>query len=74
MDLLEYNKFCELGCFTVRRFNKFWSSVWSDTTIEQVLMRSMKSSGGLTHGRGITQSGLSKWILSTIALTDISNE
>lgn len=43
-------------------------------TIEQVLMRSMKSSGGLTHGRGITQSVLSKWILSTIALTDVCNE
>lgn len=35
----------------------------SDMTIEQTLMRSMKSSGGLTYGRGITDSMLSKGVL-----------
>ena len=33
-------------------------------TIEQVLMRSMKTSGGLTRGRGLTDSVLSRWILA----------
>lgn len=36
--------------FTIRRSDKFWSGMWTDLTIEQVLMRSMKSQGGLTHG------------------------
>jgi len=31
-------------------------------TIEQTLMRSMKTIGGLAHGRGITDSTLNKWI------------
>ncbi|KYM95812.1 hypothetical protein ALC62_13539 [Cyphomyrmex costatus] len=59
---------------TIRRTNKYWSGIWSDMTIEQVLMRSMKSSGGLTHGRGISDSVLSKWILSSIILTEVCNE
>lgn len=43
-------KFTENGYFTIRRTDKFWSGVWSDMTIEQTLMRSMKATGGLTHG------------------------
>lgn len=29
-------------------------AVWMDMTLEQVLMRSMKTQGGLTHGRGLS--------------------
>lgn len=32
-------------------------------TIEQILMGSMKSSGGLTHSRRMTDSMLTKWVL-----------
>ena len=53
------------GLFTVRHSGKFWSGIWTDMCIEQCLMRPMKSVGGLTHGRGITESTLSKWILGT---------
>ncbi|CAH0746943.1 unnamed protein product [Bemisia tabaci] len=60
----EFKSFSQKGFFAIRRSNKFWSGLWSDLTIEQVLMRSMKSSGGLTHGRGITESTLAKWISS----------
>lgn len=73
MDLFEYNKFCTSGNFTIRRTDKYWSGIWTDMTIEQVLMRSMKSSGGSTHGRGITDSVTAKWILSSIVLTDVCN-
>lgn len=59
-----YKKFTS-GVFTIRRTEKFWSGIWSDMTIEQTLMRSMKTSGGLTHGRGITPSTLAKWVKST---------
>jgi len=54
--------FKDNGYFTIRRTNKLWSGVWSDMTIEQVLRRSMKTSGGLTRGRGITESTISSWI------------
>lgn len=73
MDLLEYSKFYISGNFAIRRSDKVWSGIWTDMTIEQVLMRSMKSSGGLTHGRGITDSVTAKWILSSIVLTDVCN-
>ena len=48
--------FVEYGYFTIRRTDKLWSGVWSDMTIEQVLMRVMKASGGLTGGWGISES------------------
>ena len=35
---------------TVQRTNKNWTGIWSDLAIEQTLMRSIKSRGGLTGG------------------------
>lgn len=67
----EFEKFVSQGFFTMRRNDSFWSGVWSDMTIEQTLMRSMKSTGGLTRGRGVSDSVLSKWILGTTATHDI---
>lgn len=57
--------------FTIRRSEKFWSGLWSDLTIEQVLMRSMKSQGGLTHGRGISSSVLSRWTGGMVFMLNI---
>ncbi|CAG9761491.1 unnamed protein product [Ceutorhynchus assimilis] len=59
----DYDKFC--ASFTIRRLpDKFWQGLWTDITIEQVLVRSMKSEGGLTRGRGLTEAVLGKWVLS----------
>lgn len=58
----DWEKFVGDGYFTIRRTCKFWSGVWSDMTIEQVLMRAMKTTGGLTRGRRITDSTLSQWV------------
>ena len=44
------------GHHTVQRKNKNWSSIWTDLATEQTLMRSIKSRGGLTGGRGMTES------------------
>ena len=35
---------------------------WTDLIIEQVMMRSLKTSGGITRGRGITESVRQLWI------------
>lgn len=43
-------------------------------TIEQTLMKSMKSSGGLTHGRGITDSVLTRWTLGMAHMQNICDE
>lgn len=61
----EFNLFTKKGNFTVRRSGKILSCTWTDMCIEQCLMRPMKSIGGLTHGRSIPDSTLSKWILGT---------
>ena len=56
-----FKDFADKGYFTINRTASRWAGVWSDMTIEQTLMRSIKSSGGLTRGRGITDSVLAKW-------------
>lgn len=61
----EYDLFTNKGYFTVKRTSRYWSGTWTDMCIEQCLMRPMKSVGGLTHGRGVTESTISKWILET---------
>ena len=43
------------GFYAVRRSNRHCSGLWSDLTIEQMLMRSIKTCGGLTRGRGMTE-------------------
>ena len=58
----EFKQFTSNGFFTVRRSERFWSGTWTDMIIEQCLMRSMKSIGGLTHGRGITENTLMRWV------------
>jgi len=68
MDTLEethpavYAKFLE-GLFVLRRSDKYWSGISSDLYIEQVLMGSVKSVGGLTRGRGFQESTSLIWLL-----------
>ena len=45
--------------------------VWTDLIIEQVLMRSLKSSGGLTRGRGMTESVRHQWVYTMHACAAI---
>ncbi|KAG8186082.1 hypothetical protein JTE90_027076 [Oedothorax gibbosus] len=68
MEPIEFQKFTTEGYFTIRRSDKFWSGIWSDMTIEQTLMKNRKSSGGLTRGRGITDSLLTRLTMGLAAL------
>jgi hypothetical protein len=43
-------------------------------SIEQTLMRSMKCAGGLTQGRGITNSTVARWIMAMPSAMDISEQ
>ena len=45
MDADEYDKFVNYSYFTIRRTEKFWNGVWTDMTIEQALMKEIKSIG-----------------------------
>ena len=42
-------------------------------TMEQVLMRSLKSSGELSNGRGVTESTLARWVLTIPLCMHVSN-
>ena len=53
------------GYHIVRRSDKFFAGIGTDLMIEQELMRSVKTTGGLTHGRGMTDLQRTKWVLST---------
>ena len=43
------------GLHVVRRSDRLWAGLSTDLAIEQVLMRSLKTIGGLTRGRGFTE-------------------
>ena len=59
-----FNQFMSNGYHTIRRSNKFWGGISTDLAIEQILMRTLKSRGGLTRGRGFTESVRILWIYS----------
>ena len=59
------------GYNVVRRSDKFWAGIGTDLMIEQELMRSVKSIGGLTHGRGMTELQRTKWLLSTTTTVSV---
>ena len=58
----EYDQFTEQRYFTIRRSDKFWDGMFSDQPIEQFLVRLLKTSGGMTRGRGITDSTLTRCV------------
>ena len=58
-----HRKFME-GYHVVRRSDIFWAGLSTDQIIEQVLMRSIKTHGGLTRGKGMTEKKHLVWVLS----------
>ena len=44
-----HNKFVSEGYQTVIRSSRFWAGLWTDGTIEEVMMSSIKRRGGLTR-------------------------
>jgi len=60
------------GFHSVRRSDRFWAGLSTDLIIEQMLMRSIMSVGGLTRGRGMDESQRAMWILSRPACSEIN--
>ena len=67
-----YAKFSR-GFHVIRRSNQFWAGLSSDLVIEQTLMQSLKSSGGLTHGSGMTEEMRALWTMSTPITSEYNN-
>ncbi|XP_060587651.1 uncharacterized protein LOC132743142 [Ruditapes philippinarum] len=53
-DHPDINKAFLQGFHVVRRTARYWAGLSTDLIIEQVLMRCLKTCGGLTRGRGLT--------------------
>ena len=51
-----HEQFMEHAYHSVWRTSKSWAGLWTDLVIEQTMMRSVKSMGGLTRGHGMIQS------------------
>lgn len=62
MSESQYKKFTSEGYWTIRRPDRFWCGVFTDQTIEQILMRMLKARGGIARGRGITASTQAKMV------------
>ncbi len=60
------------GLHVIRSSNSLWAGLSSDIIIEQVLMRSLKTSGGLTRGRGMTEHQRLLWLLSRPACAEVN--
>ena len=71
MNPVEYTKLTKNCLFKIRRSDQLWAGTWSNMTIEQVLMRKMKTSG-LTRGRGFSEKSLARWIGSMPSCIEVS--
>ena len=59
------------GNHTVRRTSKSWAGIWTDLSIEQILMKSLKGRSGVV-GKGITENVLRVWTKTMHRCADIS--
>ena len=60
------------GYHVVRRSDRFWAGLSTDLNIEQVLMRSIKTHGGLTRVKGMTENQRLVWVLSMLVCASIN--
>ncbi|KAG1701346.1 hypothetical protein GQR58_004811 [Nymphon striatum] len=60
------------GYHVVRRSDRHWAGLSTDFLIEQVLMRSVKTTGGLTRGRSMSEPQRITWMLSTPICAEVN--
>ena len=60
------------GHHIVRRSDRIWTGMPLDLLIEQVLMRSLKTNGGLTRGSGMGENERLVWLLSMPACAHVN--
>jgi len=74
LEQLNPDMFCQLNSdlFVIRRSDRLWAGLPSDLVIEQVLMRSLKTNGGLTRGRGMEETQCLRWLLAMSACAGVS--
>ena len=71
-DFPEVYQHFQNGLHVIRRSDRYWAGLSCDLVIEQVLMRSMKSGGGLMRGRGMTEQQRVIWSLAKPACAEMN--
>ena len=66
-----YKQFSENGFHSARCSGQYWTYLSIDLIIEQVMMRSIKSRGGLTRCRGFTEPVRLMWMYSMHNCTQV---
>ena len=61
------------GLHVVRRSDREWAGLSCDYVLETCLMRNLKTSGGLTHGSGMTETQRNQWTLSRAVSAEVHN-
>lgn len=61
------------GLNVIRRSDRFWAGLSTDLAFEQVLMRSVKTTGGLTRGRGMTEIQHLVWLMSMPSCAEMND-
>ena len=56
----------------IRRSDRFWGGLLSDLVIEQILMRTLKTTGRLTHGQQMSEAQCTQWLLSIPVCADVN--
>ena len=68
----EFYRHFEEGYHVIRRSDRYWAGLSADMIIEQVLIRSLKTTGGLTRGSGMTESQRLVCLLSTSVCSQVN--
>ena len=66
----EVYRMFQKGLHVIRRTNQVWAGLGCDLVIEQTLMRSLKTSGGLTHGSKMTEDQRALWTMSAPIMSE----
>lgn len=56
----------------IQRSDRFWAGLPSDLVIEQALMWTIKSTGGLTRGRGMEEKQRTCWLFAMPYCADVN--
>ncbi len=62
----------QAGLYVGRRSERYWAGLSQDLLIEQVLMRSIQTTGGLTRAHDMTDTHHLVWLLSAYACSEVN--
>ena len=68
-----FDHFKDNGFHVIRTSDRYWGGISTDLTVEQKLVRSVKTTGGLTCGKGMGEVQRTIWLFSTPICAEIKD-